>query len=159
MAPGPQGEAKCPLCPRPFVHVPVTPVQPVDRSHSPHPPLAIPPPPTRLSSPLRRRRRRLSRPASPSATAARAMAQRADSSSSSASRATRRQGRGVSSVCEQHPVGKETGLPLIVCPDCDLARVIELRVVKLESQNKGRIFFKCPRNGVSCEFFSIFNET
>jgi len=87
------------------------------------------------------------------------MAQRADSSSSSASRATRRQGRGVSSVCEQHPVGKETGLPLIVCPDCDLARVIELRVVKLESQNKGRIFFKCPRNGVSCEFFSIFNET
>ena len=62
-------------------------------------------------------------------------------------------------MCEQHPVGKETGLPLIVCPDCDLARVIELRVVKLESQNKGRIFFKCPRNGVSCEFFSIFNET
>lgn len=158
MAPGPQGEAKCPLCPRPFVHVPVTPVQPVDRSHSPHPPLAIPPPPTRLSSPLRRRRR-LSRPASPSATAARAMAQRADSSSSSASRATRRQGRGVSSVCEQHPVGKETGLPLIVCPDCDLARVIEVRVVKPESQNKGRIFFKCPRNGVSCEFFSIFNQT
>ena len=110
----------------------------------------------RLSSPLRRH---LSRPAFPSTMAARAMAQRADSSSSGASRATRRQGTGVSSVCEQHPVGKETGLPLIVCPDCDLARVIELRVVKLESQNKGRIFFKCSRNGVSCEFFSIFNET
>ncbi|XP_039845532.1 uncharacterized protein LOC120705065 [Panicum virgatum] len=88
------------------------------------------------------------------------MAQRADSSSSSASRATRRQGRGVSSLCEQHLVGKETGLPLIVCPDCDLARVIELRVVKLESQNKGRIFFKYPRNGNPklCGFYRFQRE-
>ena len=51
MAPGQQDEAKCRLCPRPFIHTPVTPIQSVDRSHSPHPPLAIPPPPTRLSSP------------------------------------------------------------------------------------------------------------
>jgi len=47
-----------------------------------------------------------------------------------------------------YPVGTETGLPLIVCPDCKLARVIELRVVQ-DTRNKGRSFFKCPRNGVS----------
>jgi hypothetical protein len=46
------------------------------------------------------------------------------------------------------PVGKETGLSLIPCPDCHLTRVIELRAVN-ETPNKGRCFFKCPRNGVS----------
>ena len=51
--------------------------------------------------------------------------------SSSASRALRRQERGGSSVrahAVAYPVGKETGLPLIQCPDCHLARVIELRI-------------------------------
>ena len=75
--------------------------------------------------------------------------QRAESSS--ASRALRRQERGGSSVrvhVVAYPVGKETRLPLIQCPDCHLARVIELRV-KQDTPNKGRSFFKCPRNGVS----------
>jgi hypothetical protein len=54
------------------------------------------------------------------------------------------------------PVGKETGLPLIPCLDCHLARVIELRAVN-ETPNKGRCFFKCPRNGVSsCRMRSDF---
>ena len=83
------------------------------------------------------------------------MAHRAESSSSSAGRATRRQGRGMSSVCELHPVGKETGLPLILCPNCELARVIELRVVKMDTPNKGRCFFKCPRNGVCFVVFAF----
>jgi len=47
-----------------------------------------------------------------------------------------------------YPVGKETRLALIQCPDCHLARVIEL-CVKQDTPNKGRSFFKCPRNGVS----------
>ena len=47
-----------------------------------------------------------------------------------------------------YPVGKETGLPLIQCPDCHLAHVIELRV-KQDTPNKGQSFFKGPRNGVS----------
>ena len=71
--------------------------------------------------------------------------------SSSASRALRRQERGGSSVrvhAVAYPIDKETGLPLIQCPDCHLARVIELRV-KQDTPNKGQSFFKCPRNGVS----------
>ena len=71
--------------------------------------------------------------------------------SSSASRALRRQER-VGSFVRAHavayPVSKETRLPLIQCPDCHLARVIKLRV-KQDTPNKGRSFFKCPRNGVS----------
>jgi len=43
-----------------------------------------------------------------------------------------------------YPVGKETRLPLIQCPDCHLTRVIELRV-KQDTPNKGRSFFKCPQ--------------
>ncbi|CAN6373061.1 unnamed protein product [Urochloa humidicola] len=88
------------------------------------------------------------------------MSHRAESSS--ASRATRRQERVVSSVHEQsvaYPVGKETGLPLIVCPECHLARVIELRVKK-ETPNKGRSFFKCARNGIPklCGFYRFQKE-
>ena len=47
-----------------------------------------------------------------------------------------------------YPVGKETELPLIQCPDWHLACVIELRV-KQDTPNKGRSFFKYPKNGVS----------
>jgi len=74
--------------------------------------------------------------------------QRAESSS--ASKALRQeQGRSfVRAHAVAYPVGKETGLPLIQCPDCHLACVIELRV-KQDTPNKGRSFFKCPRNGVS----------
>lgn len=46
------------------------------------------------------------------------------------------------------PVGEETGLPLVPCPDCKLARVIERRSKK-ENHNLGRVYFKCPRDGVS----------
>ena len=81
-----------------------------------------------------------------------AMSHRAESSS--ASRSGRRQERGCSSTrvhAVAYPTGKESGLPLIECPDCGLARVIELRAKK-DTVNNGRTFFKCPRNGVS---FSI----
>ena len=73
------------------------------------------------------------------------MSHRAESSSSS--RPARRLSSAVARFVA-YPVGTETGLPLIVCPDCKLARVIELRVVQ-DTRNKGRSFFKCPRNGVS----------
>jgi hypothetical protein len=53
------------------------------------------------------------------------------------------------------PVGQETGLPLIWCPKCGLARIIELRVKK-ENSNQGRVFFKCERNGVS-GFFLVYD--
>ena len=43
-----------------------------------------------------------------------------------------------------YPVGKETGLPLIQCPDCHLARVIELRV-KQDTPNKGAELFQVPQ--------------
>lgn len=69
-------------------------------------------------------------------------------SSSTTSRASRSLHRGVTTGGSPYPPGKETGLPLMICPDCKQARIIELRVVK-ETPNKGRIFFKCPRNGVS----------
>jgi hypothetical protein len=40
-----------------------------------------------------------------------------------------------------YPTGKESGLPLIECPDCHVARVIELRAKK-DTPNNGRTFFK-----------------
>ena len=70
---------------------------------------------------------------------------------SSCSRPLRRQEQGGSSIGAHalvYPTGKESGLPLIECPDCNLARVIELRAKK-DTPNNGRTFFKCPRNGVS----------
>ena len=47
------------------------------------------------------------------------------------------------------PVGELSSFPLIPCPDCGLARVIEGRTKK-EGANHGRLFFKCARNAVSC---------
>ena len=44
-------------------------------------------------------------------------------------------------------VGEETSLPLVICPCCKLARVIERRSTK-ENLNLGRVYFKCQRNGV-----------
>nr|CAB3471769.1 unnamed protein product [Digitaria exilis] len=54
--------------------------------------------------------------------------------------------RGSSSRASQqaNTVGKETGLPLIQCTSCGLARIIELRA--WTDGNNGRVFFKCPRN-------------
>ena len=48
---------------------------------------------------------------------------------------------------EEFPLGVETGLPLIPCPECGLARVIERRTMK-EGKNHMRVYFNCPRNGV-----------
>ena len=53
-----------------------------------------------------------------------------------------------------YPTGKESRLPLIECPDCNLARVIELRAKK-GTPNNGPTFFKCPRNGVSVSIPSV----
>ena len=50
---------------------------------------------------------------------------------------------------EEFPLGDEIGLPLIPCTDCGLARVIESRLGKETTKNYLRVFFKCPRNGVS----------
>ncbi|CAO2181309.1 unnamed protein product [Urochloa humidicola] len=41
--------------------------------------------------------------------------------------------------------GEETGLPLLMCPECNKARVIERRSQK-QNENHGRVYFKCPRN-------------
>ncbi|CAO1943617.1 unnamed protein product [Urochloa humidicola] len=41
--------------------------------------------------------------------------------------------------------GEETGLPLVMCPKCKMARVFERRSNK-ENENHGRVYFKCPRN-------------
>ncbi|XP_025791895.1 uncharacterized protein LOC112873084 [Panicum hallii] len=59
-------------------------------------------------------------------------------------------------------VGEETGLPLIPCPFCGRARVIELRANTTENGNEGRVFFKCPRRGAQmggrCDYFSWQRE-
>ena len=47
---------------------------------------------------------------------------------------------------EEEDIGKETGLPLIMCPTCKRERVIELIVRTTENDNQGHMFFKCPRN-------------
>ena len=52
------------------------------------------------------------------------------------------------------PVGVETGLPLVICPLCKMARVIERRSRK-ENQNIGQVFFKCPRDNVQVSWFLI----
>ena len=46
------------------------------------------------------------------------------------------------------PIGELSGFPLIPCPDCHLARVVEGRTKK-GNENHGRLYFKCARNGVS----------
>ncbi|CAL4970110.1 unnamed protein product [Urochloa decumbens] len=52
------------------------------------------------------------------------------------------------------PVGELSGFPLVPCPDCGLARVVEGRTKK-DSENHGRLYFKCPRNGFPklCGFY------
>ncbi|KAG2635612.1 hypothetical protein PVAP13_2NG400500 [Panicum virgatum] len=59
---------------------------------------------------------------------------------SSASRRSR-------SKMRHFPVGVETGLLLVICPLCKMARVIERRS-RRENENIGRVFFKCPRDNV-----------
>jgi hypothetical protein len=46
----------------------------------------------------------------------------------------------------EYPLGEETGLPLIPCPDCGLVKVIERRSTKETSKNHLRVYFKCLRN-------------
>jgi hypothetical protein len=46
------------------------------------------------------------------------------------------------------PVGELSGFPLVPCPDCGMARVVEGQTQK-EGENHGRLYFKCPRNSVS----------
>jgi hypothetical protein len=50
-----------------------------------------------------------------------------------------------------YPLGRETGLPLVIYDLCGLQRVLELMAQTDENGNMGRVFFKCPRNmqGVS----------
>jgi hypothetical protein len=45
---------------------------------------------------------------------------------------------------EEDDVGEEMGLPLIICDECGMERVIELQS-KIDT-NPGCMFFKCPRN-------------
>lgn len=56
----------------------------------------------------------------------------------------------------EFPLGEESGLPLIPCPDCGLARVIERRSMK-EGKNHLRVYFKCLRNGYPklCGFYGF----
>jgi hypothetical protein len=42
--------------------------------------------------------------------------------------------------------GEESGLPLIVCPYCKRARVIELRTQQDSATNYSQIYLKCARN-------------
>jgi hypothetical protein len=46
------------------------------------------------------------------------------------------------------PIDELSGFPLIPCLDCHLARVVEGRTK--DSENYGRLYFKCARNGMSC---------
>ncbi|PUV26737.1 hypothetical protein PAHAL_J027800 [Panicum hallii] len=82
---------------------------------------------------------------------------------------TQSRGSGASRMVERHlepssmwelqpyPLGKETGLPLIPCPDCGMARVIERRSGKDTTENYLRVFFKCPRNSFPklCGFYNF----
>ena len=45
---------------------------------------------------------------------------------------------------EEDNVGEETCFPLIICDECGMERVIELR--SKTNTNPGHMFFKCPRN-------------
>jgi hypothetical protein len=46
------------------------------------------------------------------------------------------------------PVSELSGFPLVPCPDCGMARVVEGRTQK-EGENHGCLYFKCARNSVS----------
>jgi hypothetical protein len=46
------------------------------------------------------------------------------------------------------PVGELSGFPLVTCPDCGMARVVEGRMQK-EGENHDHLYFKCARNSVS----------
>jgi hypothetical protein len=46
------------------------------------------------------------------------------------------------------PVCELSGFPLVPCPGCGMARVVEGRTQK-EGENHGRLYFKCVRNSVS----------
>jgi hypothetical protein len=46
------------------------------------------------------------------------------------------------------PVGELSVFPLVPCPECGMARVVEERTQK-EGENHGRLYFKCVRNSVS----------
>jgi hypothetical protein len=56
---------------------------------------------------------------------------------------------------QPYPLGKESGLPLIPCPDCGMARVIERRSGKDMTENYLRVFFKCPQNSVSIHLYDL----
>jgi hypothetical protein len=48
---------------------------------------------------------------------------------------------------ESYPLfGEETGFPLIQCPYCKRARLVERRTQQDSPLNYGRIYIKCPRN-------------
>ncbi|CAN6317196.1 unnamed protein product [Urochloa humidicola] len=62
-------------------------------------------------------------------------------------------GRGVVPRARRDPVGEESGLPLIMCPKCKGARVIERRSRK-ENVNLGRVYIKCPRDiSGMCDYY------
>jgi hypothetical protein len=46
------------------------------------------------------------------------------------------------------PVGELSSFPLVPCPDCGMARVVERRTQN-EAENHGRLYFKCARNSTS----------
>jgi hypothetical protein len=46
------------------------------------------------------------------------------------------------------PIGELSGFPLIPCPNCGMARVVEGRTQK-EGENHSRLYFKGARNSVS----------
>jgi hypothetical protein len=46
------------------------------------------------------------------------------------------------------PVGELSGFPLVPCPDCGMARVVE-GLTQKEGVNHGRLYFKCARNLMS----------
>jgi hypothetical protein len=46
------------------------------------------------------------------------------------------------------PVGELRGFPLVPCPDCGMARVVEGQTQN-EGENHGHLYFKCARNSVS----------
>ncbi|CAD6264625.1 unnamed protein product [Miscanthus lutarioriparius] len=54
----------------------------------------------------------------------------------------------------EYPLGRQTRLPLIICDECGLQRVLELVAQTDDNGNKGRVFFKCPRNMQGREYLA-----
>ena len=73
------------------------------------------------------------------------MAAHREGNSSGGSRVSRREERR---ALAPYPIGQETRLPIVMCLDCKLACVVELRIMS-ETKIEGRSFIKCPRNGIS----------